>query len=219
MILQRGDRQDPAGETSSHSGFFFLSSIIFILDVIFCDYWLSFLKKGQLIAGNTKAWLMTNSRKELSFSGHTHSGYALTNHTHSNYALTSHTHSGYASKNHTHSQYVTEVDINQMIEDVIDSYVPTITKLGQVGEVGPIAKGETGTFTVSSSAKVVFIHMSSLNALTRIFILFKLNNSWTHDSLGHVARDNIYVYGSGSTISIKIGNNVDDYDNVYYVYF
>ena len=37
---------------------------------------LSFLTKGQLIAGNTKAWLMTNSRKELSFSDHIHSNYA-----------------------------------------------------------------------------------------------------------------------------------------------
>ena len=83
------------------------------------------------MAGNTKAWLMTNSRKELSFSGHTHSGYALTSHTHSNYALTNHTHTGYAASNHTHSQYVTEVDINQMIEDVIDNYVPQFTGMGQ----------------------------------------------------------------------------------------
>ena len=189
------------------------------ISCIFCDYWLSLLKKGQLIAGNTKAWLMTNSRKELSFSGHTHSGYALTNHTHSNYALTSHTHSGYASKNHTHNQYMTEVDINQMIEDVIDSYVPTIKKLGQVGEVGSIAKGETGTFTVSSSAKVVFIHMSRSISTTHIFILFRLNNSWTDDSFGSNAYNSIHVFGSGTRISINVGSSLEDYDNVYYVYF
>ena len=142
---------------------------------------------------------MTNSRKEISFSDHTHSNYALTS--------------------HTHSQYVTEVDINQMIEDVIDNYAPTITKLGQVGEVGSIAKGETRTFTISTSAKVVFIHMSSSNAVTHIFILFKLNNSWTYDGLGNISRNNIYVSGIGNTIMISVGSDVDDYDRVYYVYF
>ena len=66
------------------------------------------LTKGQLVAGNTKAWLMTNSRKEISFSGHTHSGYAASNHTHSNYALTT----------HTHSQYMTETDVQNMLDEM-----------------------------------------------------------------------------------------------------
>ena len=124
---------------------------------------MSLLKKGQLLAGNTKAWLGTSSVKEISFSGHTHSNYALTSHTHSNYALTSHTHSGYASKNHTHSQYVTEVDINQMIEDVIDSYVPTIQTMGQVGMFEPNPDNfTTTTITIPSSVKVFAILASKL---------------------------------------------------------
>ena len=60
---------------------------------------------------------MTNSRKEISFSDHTHSGYALTSHTHSNYALTSHTHSQYALTNHTHSQYMTRDKVQALIEE------------------------------------------------------------------------------------------------------
>lgn len=124
---------------------------------------LSLLKKGQLVAGNSKAWLGINSVKEISFSGHTHSNYALTSHTHSNYALTSHTHTGYASKNHTHNQYMTEVDINQMIEDVIDSYVPTIQTMGQVGIFEPNPDNfTTTTITISSSVKVFAIIASKL---------------------------------------------------------
>ena len=104
-----------------------------------------------------------NSVKEISFSGHTHSNYALTSHTHSNYALTSHTHTGYASKNHTHNQYMTEVDINQMIEDVIDSYVPTIQTMGQVGIFEPNPDNfTTTTITISNSVKVFAILASKL---------------------------------------------------------
>lgn len=162
---------------------------------------------------------MTNSRKEISFSGHTHSNYALTSHTHSNYALTNHTHTEYASKNHTHSQYVTEVDINSMIEDVIDNYVPTIQTMGQVGSIGPISNGSSGTFTVSSSAKVVFVRMNGLNADNHIFIIFKINGNWKSHGLGSITSNNISVRGSGTTITVTIGNNLDRYDNVYYVYF
>lgn len=62
---------------------------------------LSLLKKGQLVAGNTKAWLRTNSVKEISFSDHTHSGYALSSHTHSN--------------------YMTRSQVQSMIDDAIES--------------------------------------------------------------------------------------------------
>ena len=58
---------------------------------------------------------MTNSRKEISFSGHTHSGYAATNHTHSQYALNNHTHSEYSTIGHTHPQYMTENDVIELI--------------------------------------------------------------------------------------------------------
>ena len=46
---------------------------------------LSLLTKGLLLAGNAKAWLGLNTVKEISFSGHTHSGYASASHTHSQY--------------------------------------------------------------------------------------------------------------------------------------
>ena len=70
---------------------------------------------------------MTNSRKELSFSGHTHSGYASSSHTHSQYALTTHTHTGYAATNHTHSQYMTESQVQALIESSSGIQKKTVT--------------------------------------------------------------------------------------------
>lgn len=120
---------------------------------------------------------MTNSRKELSFSGHTHSNYASVSHTHSNYALTSHTHSGYASSNHTHSQYVTEVDINSMIENVIDSYVPTIQTMGQVGIFKPNPDNfTTTTITVSSSVKLFVIWYGK--TLVNQLMIIRISDIW-----------------------------------------
>ena len=64
---------------------------------------MSLLTKGQLVAGNSKAWLGTSTIKELSLAGHTHSEYAAVNHRHSGYAAANHTHSQYASNSHNHS--------------------------------------------------------------------------------------------------------------------
>lgn len=74
---------------------------------------------------------MTNSRKELSFSGHTHSNYALTSHTHSNYALTNHTHSEYAASNHTHSQYMTEAQVTELIDEKLSTGLSVTKILGK----------------------------------------------------------------------------------------
>ena len=115
---------------------------------------------------------MTNSRKEISFSDHTHS----------NYALTSHTHSGYARSNHTHSQYVTEVDINQMIEDVIDSYVPTIQTMGQVGMFSPTSSFKTTTITVLSSVKVFAIYGGNYKEESTVFSV-RMSNQWRKSEL------------------------------------
>lgn len=46
---------------------------------------MSLLKKGQLVAGNNKIWIGTNTVKELSVNGHSHSNYASVSHTHSQY--------------------------------------------------------------------------------------------------------------------------------------
>ena len=139
---------------------------------------------------------MTNSCKELSFSDHTHSGYALTNHTHSNYALTSHTHSGYASTNHTHSQYVTEVDINQMIEDVIDSYVPTIQTMGQVGFFDSIQAPVT--IVLPSTAKFFMIFDASNSYSPAHFI--RLLDGWSLDS--DILDNGLTIILSGDIITL-----------------
>ena len=156
------------------------------------------------MAGNTKAWLMTNSRKELSFSDHTHSNYALTSHTHSNYALTNHTHSGYARTNHTHSQYVTEVDINQMIEDVIDSYVPTIKNMGQIGSL-TITADQPSTLTVPSSANIILFYYKSKNVLSDYGALMSTRTStgWSAIRIRISSYDYFTVSGSGNTLTIE----------------
>ena len=161
---------------------------------------------------------MTNSRKEISFSGHTHSGYASTNHTHSNYALTNHTHSGYASKNHTHSQYVTEVDINQMIEDVIDSYVPTIQTMGQVGTV-TVSSDSSTTITVSSSTRVIILTpLGGRRSIYGVVVLIKVNGTWSRFDTGN-SYDGYNVTGSNTKIIISTGRTFNQFDNISYVYF
>ena len=144
------------------------------------------LSKGQLVAGNTKAWLGTSSVKELSFSGHTHS----------NYALTSHTHTEYAAANHTHNQYVTEVDINQMIEDVIDSYIPTIQTMGQVGFFDSNQKHIT--IILSSTAKFFMIFDISNSYSPAHFI--RLSNDWSLDS--DILDNDLTITLSGDTITL-----------------
>lgn len=129
---------------------------------------------------------MTNSRKELSFSGHTHS----------NYALTTHTHSGYASTNHTHSQYVTEVDINQMIEDVIDSYIPTIQTMGQVGFFDSIQKHVT--IVLPSTAKFFMIFNASASQNPSHFI--RLSDGWSLDS--EISDNGLTITLSGDIITL-----------------
>ena len=176
------------------------------------------LSKGQLIAGNTKAWLRTNTVKEISFSGHTHSNYALTSHTHSNYALTNHTHTEYASKNHTHSQYVTEVDINQMIEDVIDGYVPTIQTMGQVGII-TVSSDSFTTITVSSSTSVIILTpLGTQRSIYDVIVLLKVSGTWSK-----FVTSNMYsgysISGSGTTITIHTGKEFNQFGSICYVYF
>lgn len=48
-----------------------------------------FLKSGGLLSGKTKAWLGLNTVKELSFSDHTHTGYATSSHKHAATDITS----------------------------------------------------------------------------------------------------------------------------------
>ena len=161
---------------------------------------------------------MTNSRKELSFSGHTHSNYALTSHTHSNYALTNHTHTEYASKNHTHSQYVTEVDINSMIEDVIDNYVPTIQTMGQVGTV-TVSSDSSTTITVSSSTSVIILtSLGTQRSIYDVIVLIKVNGTWSRFNTGN-SYDGYNITGSDTKITIHTGRSFNQFGNISYVYF
>ena len=156
---------------------------------------------------------MTNSRKELSFSGHTHSGYALTNHTHSNYAPTNHTHSNYALTSHTHSQYMTEVDINQMIEDVIDSYVPTIQTMGQVGNTGVLYDDMSKTITIPSSANVfLFVITDSKMAGSVSYVSIRGGSRW-------LMPRGIGVGISSTATSITFSYSGSGNMTIYYVYF
>ena len=172
------------------------------------------LSKGQMVAGNTKAWLMTNSRKEISFSDHTHSNYALTNHTHSNYALTTHTHSGYAKTNHTHSQYVTEVDINSMIEDVIDSYVPTIKNMGQIGSLN-ITADQSSTLTVPSSANIILFYYKGSPSDYGTLMSTRTSTGWSAVRIRVSSYNYFTISGSGNILTIESPDSV----TLRYVYF
>ena len=86
---------------------------------------------------------MTNSRKEISFSGHTHSGYAATNHTHSQYALNNHTHAEYSTIGHTHPQYMTENDVIELI-NTRPPAAPSLTlELGKSDLTRKVSDGNT----------------------------------------------------------------------------
>lgn len=105
--------------------------------------WLSSLKKGQLVAGNTKAWLGTSNVKEISFSDHTHTDYAAANHTHSGYASSSHTHSQYALTSHTHSKYA-------LTNHIHSDYITTGQLQTYLDELGIVGNTKTVTITTSN---------------------------------------------------------------------
>ena len=174
------------------------------------------------MAGNTKAWLMTNSRKELSFSGHTHSGYASSSHTHSQYALTTHTHTGYAASNHTHSQYVTEVDINSMIEDVIDSYVPTILNALSYGVTGSSRINgvypKRLTINIPSGAKILLIYLYCTNGPWDFAMSIYSNGNWYSFMSDRHGRTNWNLTFNSSSVLITLDSGSFSENTVGYVW-
>ena len=122
---------------------------------------MSLLTKGQLVAGNTKAWLGTNTAKELSLAGHTHS----------NYALTSHTHSGYAATNHTHSQYVSQSTVQSMINNAASS----IYYNGNIRKTTFTSTGGSVTITLTFTSSTKFIVGI---AVRKIYAFIKGTNGW-----------------------------------------
>ena len=103
---------------------------------------------------------MTNSRKELSFSDHTHS----------NYALTSHTHSGYASSNHTHSQYVTEEQVRSIIIEVEQNkntlIITDVSRVVGSNPYYPYLYGGTFSFTISDLITEIPSRVTLLNTVS-----------------------------------------------------
>ena len=173
----------------------------------------SFLTKGQLVAGNSKAWLMTNSRKELSFSDHTHSGYALTNHTHSNYALTSHTHSGYAATNHTHSQYVSQSTVQSMINNAASSiyYSGNIRKTTYTGSNYSDVRI---VLNITSSTKFIVGFSNSA------YLFLKGDTEWYVSTTRNSGRVSIYEFTNTSITFIiggGFGETGKEYEFIYLI--
>lgn len=140
------------------------------------------------MAGNTKAWLMTNSRKEISFT------------------------------DHTHSQYVTEVDINSMIEDVIDSYVPKIQTMGQVGIIEAAANQTTTITTIPSSATVFLFGCREPSYDYGAFMSIKYNSTWS--SIFYTALSSHIVFHiRESRNEFRIDNELNKVITLRYVYF
>lgn len=109
---------------------------------------------------------MTNSRKEISFSDHTHS----------NYALTSHTHSGYAATNHTHSQYVSQSTVQSMINNAASS----IYYSGNIRKTtfnGAISGTVTITIDITSSTKFI-VGFSNADNNNAAFLFLKGDIEW-----------------------------------------
>ena len=154
---------------------------------------------------------MTNSRKELSFSDHTHSGYALTSHTHSNYALTSHTHSGYASSNHTHSQYVSQSTVQSMINNASS----TIYYNGNIRSITATVNAwsdKTFTLNITSSTKFVIFLAPSYEMCA--FCVKLSDGSWF--ASGARLRGGVVSYTSTS-LSISVQSTTEGSITCYYV--
>ena len=137
---------------------------------------------------------MTNSRKELPFSDHTHS----------NYALTSHTHSGYAAANHTHSQYVSQSTVQSMINNAASS----IYYSGNIRKTTFTSTGDTVTVTLTFTSSTKFIVGIAHYA---IYVFIKGTSGWVVADARNVGGTeltnqtstsltiNIYSFGASSS--------------------
>ena len=158
------------------------------------------LKKGQLLAGKNKIWIGTNTIKELSLAGHTHSEYAAVNHTHS----------GYAATNHTHSQYVTEEQVRTIIIEVEQNKnTLIITDLSRV--VGskpyyPYLYGGTFSFSISDLITEIPSRVTLLNTVSfNITVDARQNGYGFKEGIGTAG--DIIANWSSSTPSMELKNS------------
>ena len=97
---------------------------------------------------------------------------------------------GKANTNHTHSQYVTTSQIDNIIED----YVPTISKLGNI-VFGTMSNTMYTDITFPSSCKLIIFGIQGVNSI-EIFLRTSSSSSFTGFG-GYVSRHRY----NGNTIS------------------
>ena len=143
---------------------------------------------------------MTNSRKELSFSDHTHSGYALT----------SHTHSGYAATNHTHSQYVTEEQVRTIIIEVEQNkntlIITDVSRVVGSNPYYPYLYGGTFSFSISDLITEIPSRVTLLNTVSfNITVDARQNGYGLKEGVGTAG--DIIANWSSSTPSMEVKNS------------
>ena len=144
------------------------------------------LSKGQLITGNTKTWIGTDTIKEFSFSDHVHNNYAPIN--------------------HTHDQYLTEETVTPIIINTVAS-IPgikvnlleeaTFNKTTQDYNDGLVYK-----FTASFDPKLIFGIIIDLNieSITCSFNYTANTPNKIFATILHLVNDPMDIYSNNFTI-------------------
>ena len=121
---------------------------------------------------------------------------------------------------------MTEVDINQMIEDAIDSYVPTIKTLGQFGDI-TFVSGQA-TINISSSASIFIMFCSARTFLSTIndsidmahvLAIVKTGTTWSSVTVRNSSSGPLSLSGSGNTINISYPSTAYTMHYGSYLYF
>lgn len=149
--------------------------------VIFSD----FLKSGGLLSGQNKAWLGLNSVKELSFSDHTHSGYAASNHNHSTSNITSGTLATARGGTGITSNPSMLVNLSST------SAANVFTASPRPGVTGTLPLSKGGTGVTSLSALKTSLGISNLDA-SNLFIKSERIGYWSAESSRFSLFDNAY---------------------------
>lgn len=136
------------------------------------------LTKGQLIAGNTKIWIGTDTIKEVSFSDHVHNEYAPIN--------------------HTHDQYLTEETVTPIINDTVASIprikVNLLEKANFNKTTESSRNGQLCSFNSSFNVNNVFGLIIDLD-ITDISCTVSTSNYNPNAIILHLLNDPINYYG------------------------
>ena len=103
-----------------------------------------------------------------------------------------------------------------MIEDVIDSYVPTIQTMGQVGSI-EVAANQTTTITLPSSATVFLFECRFPSYSYGAFMSIKYNSRWS--GVYYTESSDLIFDVSGDLNKLNIDNHTSNVITLYYVYF